>query len=142
MIPERIPTGGPGEDVTEKLCSFAAKWRISSDLARKLLELQAAIAPQLQIVSGYRTPSEQQALIDSGEQAAAVNVSTHCSCPATGADVQVIGWTKRTAPLEVRRVFVGAARLVGLRVGGGSKADPKTGLPTDWNHVDLGPRTT
>lgn len=29
----------------------------------------------------------------------------------------------------------------GLRWGGGSKL-LETGLPSDWQHVDLGPRTT
>lgn len=136
MIPEVLPRGGPGEDVTNKLCEFAFRWRISHELALKLLDFQAIFPHPVQIVSGWRS-AEEQANTAGG---ARDDLSTHRSCPATGADLQVIGWMKTNAPRQIKALFKSAAETAGMRVGGGSSRDPETGLPSDWNHVDLGPR--
>lgn len=45
------------------------------------------------------------------------------------------------AEVQSRVQFGLAANLAGLRWGGGSTVDD-TGVPSDWNHLDLGPRTT
>lgn len=129
MIPQRLDPAGDA-------CELAFKWRVDVELAQRLILFARLFPHPVQIVSGFRTRSQQAAEKDG----APIDVSTHTSCPATGADLQVIGWSKPTAPTEVRRAFGGAVQAAGLRWGGGSRVDPQTGLPTDWNHVDLGPR--
>lgn len=132
MIPERLEPGANDERVT----TFARKWGVSCELAAKIHVAADFFPWPVQMVSGYRTPEHQQSLPDG----APVAVSTHTSCPATGADLQVIGFTKSDAPDQVRRAFGAIVQMVGMRWGGGSSTDPRTGFPTDWNHVDLGPR--
>lgn len=132
MIPQRLEPGASSELTT----AVAAKWRISCELSEGIHVLAALIPWPLQIVSGYRSPlleTQTPGGIDP-------KISTHCSCPATGADLQVIGWTKGDAPDHVRQIFGANAQAAGLRWGGGSRSDPRTGFPVDWNHVDLGPR--
>lgn len=131
MIPQRVDP----QSTAEQLCAFADKWRIDVRLALGLHRMAQVFPHPLMMVSGFRTPAEQEALPDG----APVDVSTHTSCPATGADLQVVGWNKQNAPLEIRLVFAGTARAAGLRVGGGSKID-SDGVASDWNHVDLGRR--
>jgi len=90
------------------------------------------------IISGWRTRAEQRALGRSGRPTAPDEVSTHRSCPATGVDVSLggIGF----AP-GVHKVIWGRIVLMnGLRWGGGGPVDEK-GLPLDYGHVDLGPRS-
>jgi len=87
------------------------------------------------IISGYRTAEYQAQLAAEGAHTAPDALSTHRSCPATGADV----WPELT-PTNVVKAAVGeAATVAGLRWGGGSKLDAD-GIPIDWNHLDLGPR--
>ncbi len=88
-------------------------------------------------ISGFRTKAEQEALRARGRPAAPDELSTHRTCPATGADLRMNGLP--TTPLK--KAFGEAAILSGLRWGGGSSRDPDTGIPSDWNHVDLGPRS-
>lgn len=87
------------------------------------------------IISGYRTPEQQEALRQAGRPAAHPDRSTHLACPATGADLR-LSVTPTTA---IKARFGQAAIRAGLRWGGGSPVDDN-GIPSDWNHVDLGPR--
>jgi len=129
---------GPLELQRELQC----EWRLSPELARKLafvmIDWQRETAIPMDVISGMRTRAEQQALIDSGRPAAPIHLSTHVMCPATGADVRM-GYSFMTGMMKA--TFGRIVRMNGLRWGGGSPIDPSTGIPSDWNHVDLGPRT-
>ena len=145
MLPERIPPrpGGvvdPGDvTILRRFCEWRDRWGISSDLAVYLTILQERISwAVLFIISGYRTPEEQEALRRNpqGRPVAPDALSTHLTCPATGADLML-----SIAVTDVVKAQFGVqVRLTGLRWGGGSAVDPQTGIPVDWNHVDLGPR--
>lgn len=87
------------------------------------------------LISGWRSRLEQERLGRSGRPAAPDNVSTHRSCPATGADVSFGHGVVRIEKHIWGRILM----LNGLRMGGGSKLD-ENGIPTDWQHVDAGPR--
>lgn len=114
-------------------------WRISPELALRLYLLDSAFRQstgrELTIISGYRTCEEQMELAAAGRPAASCQRSTHVSCPATGADLRMDGLPAASLKLELGRL----ARLFGLRWGGGSPSD-SSGIPSDWNHFDLGPR--
>jgi len=134
MIPQRLE---PNADA-EMICALAASWKISAELAVRLHKFAKLLERifNVSIISGYRTPEEQQALRRSGRPTAPDDVSTHLTCPATGADLQPgVAVTN-----QVIAEFGRAAALSGLRWGGGSPVDAATGFPTDWQHVDLGPR--
>jgi len=97
----------------------------------------------LQIISGARTPEEQARLEREGRPTAAYDLSTHaatdrsgCARLATGADLRSLITPTQT----VKHHFGRAAFVAGLRWGGGSEFDENQ-IPSDWNHVDLGPRT-
>jgi len=117
------------------------RWGISPELAARLIVLQRMWGERfsslgsLSIISGYRTLEEQQDLEQEGRPAARDDLSTHRSCPATGADLQLPIAVDDHAKVELGRLVI----LAGLRWGGGSKVDG-FGIPSDWNHVDLGPR--
>lgn len=97
------------------------------------LEEGDALNLVLTIISGWRTAELQSSLAHSAPE----NLSTHRSCPATGADI----WLSVAATNDTKlRVGLAAARA-GLRWGGGSAVDPNTQIPRDWNHLDLGRRT-
>lgn len=122
-----------------KLCAFADRWRISFDLASRLVVLSGRLPWRLGILSGYRTDEEQRRELErkQGRNVAPVNRSTHTTCPATGADLFFVDMS----PVDMTRARFGRAVIEsGLRWGGGSRIDPATGIPSDWNHVDLGPR--
>jgi hypothetical protein len=87
------------------------------------------------IISGYRTWLEQQRLGKIGRPTAADEKSTHRTCPATGMDISLGGWVDR----EKKQYWGQVVELVGLRWGGGSKVD-EHGIPSDWQHIDAGPR--
>jgi len=87
------------------------------------------------IISGFRTRTEQRGLASSGRPAARDDLSTHRSCPATGVDIS-LGFT----PTRVQKAIWGRMVILnGLRWGGGSCVD-SGGIPSDWQHVDRGPR--
>lgn len=87
------------------------------------------------IISGYRTAVEQRGLASAGRPAARDDLSTHRTCPSTGVDISLGFGTTR-----VQKAIWGRAVLfAGLRWGGGSCVDAG-GIPSDWQHVDLGPR--
>ncbi len=122
----------------EELCS---RWTIAPELGARLVHLQALWSERygalgsLSIVSGYRTAEQQEALELEGRPAAPDHLSTHRSCPATGADLRLPIEPDDFAKVELGRL----AWQAGLRWGGGSPTD-EMGIPTDWNHFDLGPR--
>jgi len=118
------------------ICPFLTRWMIHPDLARALYKMAARAPFGISIISGYRTPDQQEALKREGRPAADPSVSTHLSCPAGGADVRLdVAVTD-----AVKATFGRLAVEAGLRWGGGSPVD-QNGIPSDWNHVDLGPRS-
>jgi len=115
------------------------RWLIHPELARRLLELQARWGSRfnssLRIISGYRTANEQTRLEDEGRPTAPDHLSTHRTCPATGADLQLPIAADDYAIAEFGRAVLES----GLRWGGGSSVNER-GIPSDWPHVDLGRR--
>lgn len=115
------------------------RWGISPELAVRLMLMADTFHRRtnsgLRIISGWRSPDEQRELAAEGRPAARDDLSTHRSCPATGADLA----PELAVTPSVKLLFGEAAMMSGLRWGGGSPRDGD-GLPTDWNHVDLGPR--
>jgi len=131
-------------DELEKLspCDLMVEWKASDQLATALKRMNdfffADTRHNLRVLSIFRTIREQEALIRRKESnVASLTTSTHVTCPATGADLWIVGMF----PIVSTKLLFGrAARLALLRWGGGSTVDPDTGIPSDWNHVDLGPR--
>jgi len=122
-------------------CDLVSRWKISPDTIRRLRlaaqDFFSETGRQVWIISGWRTRAEQRRLSRSGRPAAPDDLSTHRTCPATGADVSLGflpgGFLKATWGV------VAASR--GLRWGGGGDVGDD-GIPIDWNHVDTGPRQT
>lgn len=132
MIPERIPEQSEGQLA---FCSWIDKWGLDARLAARLQKMQEQFPTNLLIFSGFRTRDQQEELERAGRPTAPFDVSTHTTCPATGADIRPdIAWDP-----AVELTFGLAAALAGLRWGGGSPIDDR-GIPTDISHVDLGPR--
>jgi len=131
LIPEQIPV------LEDELCSFSLRWGISDELANRLAMMQWDVEFPVSIISGLRQASEQDALRRQGRPTADNDKSTHLACPATGADVMPqIGITNAV------KARLGAEGVrAGMRWGGGGPVDPETGIPRDWNHFDLGPRS-
>jgi len=137
-IPQPIDPNRIWEDLD--VCDFAAKWGISLMLAQRLVAMQAQYPAQLTIISGARTEASQNALRQAGRPTADNDKSTHLACPATGADLRPgVGVGPGKEGLEVKIAFGTAAVFAGLRWGGGSPIG-LGGVPSDWRHVDLGPR--
>ena len=89
------------------------------------------------IISGYRTRFEQMDLGRKGRPTAADDRSTHRTCPATGLDISL-----GPLPSADKKLFWGQmVESNGLRWGGGSQRG-QDGIPSDWQHVDLGPRVS
>jgi len=117
-------------------CELSKRWGIDEEVAHRLVRGADQLEFGISIISGLRTRAEQQALRDAGRPATADFLSTHLSCPATGVDLK-----PTIAVTNVVRARLGAEMtFAGLRWGGGSQVDPNTGIPSDWNHFDLGPR--
>jgi len=115
---------------------IADRWTLECELAEKLMCMAMRADFGLWIISGYRTPEYQLELKRQGRPAADPEVSNHCACPSRAADL----WPTVAVTDVVKARFGEAATVCGLRWGGGSPVDPDTGIPSDWNHVDLGPR--
>lgn len=117
---------------------LASSWGISCELAVRLIRMVPLLPYRIKVISGYRTVDQELALHSEGRPTpSSPELSTHTSCPATGADL----WPS-IAVIPTTKAAIGyAAGRVGLRWGGGSTPDPETGIPLDWNHVDLGPRS-
>jgi len=150
-----IPQAIPGHDATrDAFCEWKAAWRISDELALRLSKMQdgfqgrnlgtpgaprpTGTPPALLIISGFRSREEQDALEAAGRPTAPFDLSTHTTCPATGADLRIGDLPGSQVPEELKRWFGSLAAVSGLRWGGGSSRT--NGIPSDWNHVDLGPR--
>lgn len=141
VIAEAVPR--PEAPVAAQ-CAFALKWGIHWTLLERIQVMQREAPFGLTIISGARSRAEQEQLSREGRPTADFNLSTHASetengCPrlATGADL----WPDVAVVPLVKAHFGTAAVFAGLRWGGGSSIDPETGIPSDWNHVDLGPRS-
>jgi len=132
MIPVPIPVPA----AHEWICKTAADLLLDPVLVQKIAAMAQICPFQLSIISGFRTREHQEQLAAEGRPAADPDLSTHCSCPATGADLRVNG--VETGNYE-KALFGESAVRAGLRWGGGSPAPD--GIPSDWNHVDLGPRS-
>jgi len=130
-VPEKIsPLTTP-----QGVCDLAGRWILSEELALRLVMMAGWLPFGIAIISGFRTREQQLQLKEEGRPAADPDVSTHCSCPATGADLRIDGIDPGAYE---KAVFGEAAIKAGLRWGGGSPL--VDGIPSDWNHVDLGPR--
>jgi len=137
--------GSPPLEPSEKRdlhsCALMLDWKLSDELALKVANVmqtwdEEAGGIGIRVISGYRTRTEQQVLIDEGRTTLPWERSTHGTCPATGADL----WIDGLPTTAMKHRFARIVFESGLRVGGGSPIDPDTLLHTDWNHVDLGPR--
>jgi len=122
-------------------CELVAQMGVSGELAarvvRAALIFRSLTGHDFEAISGFRTCRQQEQLAARGRPAAPCDVSTHTSCPATGMDFRLGGLFGSDV---VKSLFGSAAVQAGLRWGGGSPLDPETNIPSDWNHVDLGPR--
>ena len=147
MIPQAIfPDTDP--------CNLVERWGIAHELADRIVSMSRVWTNRfglgsLLIISGARSQETQAALERAGRPTAPFSRSTHADhnnagCPraATGADLWPANYAALPPTVQntVRGLFVTLAEASGLRVGGGSGPDA-IGLPTDWNHVDLGPRS-
>ena len=117
-------------------CGLSVRWGIWVGVARRVIEMSGRLEFGISLISGLRTEAEQDGLRAEGRPTADNDVSTHLSCPATGVDLM-----PQVAVTDVVKARLGAEGVhAGLRWGGGSRVDPDTGIPSDWNHFDLGPR--
>ena len=132
-MPERETIAG------RDACELAEKWGVRPDIMRKVIQAADIYLMQTRspvwIISGYRTWLEQQRLGRAGRPTAADEKSTHRTCPATGMDISLGSWVDR----QKKQYWGSLVQLVGLRWGGGSKVDDH-GIPSDWQHIDTGPR--
>jgi len=121
-------------------CTLAERWGVSLDTMRRLWLAaegyeQETGGRRVQIISGYRTRQQQKVLGRQGRPTAPDNRSTHRSCPATGVDISL-----GLLPTNFMKALWGRHTLRhGLRWGGGGEVF-ESGIPKDWQHVDLGPR--
>lgn len=110
--------------------------QLALPLSRVLVQWETETSIGIEVISGHRTPLEQDRLRAQGRPTASNLTSTHLTCPATGADVTILSFVTSLMKARFGRIVIEN----GLRWGGGSKVDPTTGIPSDWNHVDTGPR--
>ncbi len=120
-------------------CVLADIWGVDPSVMLAVLTAAEQYSEEtrgtVEIISGLRTRAEQTALGRRGRPAARDDLSTHRSCPATGVDIS-LGF----APTRVQKATWGRiVTMLGLRWGGGSRPD-SGGIPSDWQHVDRGPR--
>lgn len=129
-------------------CDIARQMGISIEFAVKVIVMadffRAITGHSIEMISGYRSCAQQEALGRAGRPAAPCDVSTHTACPATGGDFRLPGLSD-TDFLKMQ--FGSAALRAGLRWGGGSPERDVVVLgrvigriPSDWNHLDLGRR--
>jgi len=122
-------------------CQIMVEGGVSQELARKIVRMtqifRNVTGHDVEMISGHRTCRQQMALARAGRPAAACDVSTHTSCPATGADFRLPGLSDTRV---LKSLFGSSVIQAGLRWGGGSPVDPETNIPSDWPHIDLGRR--
>jgi len=119
-------------------CVLAGTWGVDAGVMSRVVraaELYTNFTRSpVWIISGSRTRLEQMRLGRGGRPAAPDALSTHRSCPATGVDISL-----GTLPSTEKKRFWGQmVEASGLRWGGGSEVSG--GIPSDWQHVDRGPR--
>jgi len=119
-------------------CVLAGTWAVDQDVMARVVraaELYTNFTRSpVWIISGSRTRWEQLQLGRGGRPTAPDELSTHRSCPATGVDISL-----GALPSAAKKRFWGQmVEANGLRWGGGSKMSD--GIPSDWQHVDRGPR--
>ena len=144
MIPTPLPTRDDPQPSAEYVCSIAARWGIRPELAQRLVCVSQRLEFGVSIISGARTRGRQEELERQGRPAAPWHLTTHADTDASGCPRLATGADVRTAVAPVTAVqarFGAEAVHCGLRWGGGSPVNPTTGIPSDWNHVDLGPRS-
>lgn len=121
-------------------CTVANRWAVDIETIRRVIAAAQDFrtetgGKEVWIISGFRTHREQQRLSRQGRPTAADDRSTHRSCPATGVDISL-----GLMPSNFMKATWGRFTLVhGLRWGGGGEVF-ESGIPKDWQHVDLGPR--
>jgi len=136
MIPIPVPQA---ELLDDGGCALARRLKTDLRVVQKVIMAQRELPFRLQITSAWRSEEHQRRLKEQGYPAADPSVSNHCSCPSTALDLTPVGVT---ATDYVKALMGAAFRRAGLRWGGGSPVDPETGIPSDWVHVDLGPRAS
>jgi len=120
-------------------CEIATRWKVALDTIQRV-QMAAAdffteTGRRVWIISGWRSREQQRRLSRQGRPTAPDARSTHRSCPATGVDVSL-----GTLPSNFLKATWGRLTLVhGLRWGGGG-AVAESGIPIDWQHIDVGPR--
>ena len=128
------------EVITEaSACDLAARWGVAIETVERTQAAAAAFAQEtlrpVWIISGWRSQAQQGRLSRQGRPTAPDERSTHRSCPATGLDISL-----GTLPSNFMKATWGRFTLIhGLRWGGGGPVF-ESGIPVDWQHVDLGPR--
>lgn len=117
------------------------EWMVTPEVAilfllqRNLFRTQTG--RDVSIISGARTCAEQERLGEQGRPTAPCDLSNHVvdpGCLATALDLRVEGFPARAVKAELGRAGIEA----GFRWGGGSPVED--GIPSDWNHFDLGPK--
>ena len=131
------------ERVTDaSVCDLAERWRVDLDTMQRVWEAaedyeRETGGRRVDIISGWRSRMEQRALGRRGRPTALDSLSTHRSCPATGVDISL-----GVLPSNFMKVLWGRFAFAhGLRWGGGGEVF-ESGIPKDWQHVDLGPRVS
>ena len=123
------------------VCEIANRWKVSVDTIRRVWlaaeDFLVETGRPVSIISGWRTLEQQRRLSREGRPTAPDDRSTHRSCPATGVDISL-----GLGPTGFMKATWGRITLIhGLRWGGGGPVDPQSGIPIDWQHVDIGPRS-
>ena len=123
-------------------CRLAKDWGVDEAVMTRVVAAAQMYSSEhrglpVDIISGARTRAEQLKLKRGGRQVADPEKSTHLSCPATGVDISL-----GLAPTREQISAWGTvAQIHGLRWGGGSPLEIDR-IPSDWQHVDVGPRIT
>lgn len=125
-------------------CDLAERWIVHPTIMERAVRAADQFTREtghvVRIISGYRSEAKQRQLRSEGRPAASDALSTHRSCPATGVDVNIGPYSAALTPRVLRVTWGRIVTEQGLRWGGGSKPD-SGGVPSDWNHVDGGPRS-
>lgn len=128
--------------MSPEACKLVLQWGIHPILAEHFLRIAAQVEREtgrkLTIISGWRSANEQASLKTAGRPTADPDLSNHLTCPATAIDVR-LGVSNQLLTSTQKQIFGRIVTESGLRWGGGSKPDSK-GIPSDWNHIDMGPR--
>jgi len=121
------------------VCRLARRWTVALDTMDRVWlaaqDFSVETGRPVWIISGWRSREQQRRLSRKGRPTAADDRSTHRSCPATGVDISL-----GPRPTGFIKATWGRFTLIyGLRWGGGSPVGDG-GIPSDWQHVDTGPR--